>query len=229
MKLLKKDWLYDVKLSGAIGLIILITFAMVVMIMGKVTGIMPIDNAVQVYNKTYGMIALVISFYPIMAFKAVCPQLGSDKLYMSTANLPMSRKEVFFKGLKPWLIIAPMVIIAGAIGSIALSAGAESFKEIIFIITFTPVVILSFTAIIQFQIISGIIFTLGKGIKWYKVVGAIFVFDFILIAMCSIGIRVFKVDTAHDPWWMSICGVFILMASLIVFLIAWRDIEKVYQ
>lgn len=229
MKFLKKDWLFDAKIVGVVGLTILSSVAALILVFVKVLNKMPVENGVVVYNKIYYILAFGISFYPMFAFKAVCPQMGSDKLYLGTANLPMSRKEVFFKGLKPWLIISPIVIIVGALGNIALSGSAESLKEVFFIITFTPIVILSFGAIIQFQIISGCIFTLTKGIKGYKVTEAIVLFDFILIIICSISIRVLKVDTAHDPWWMTGCGLFILIASLIMFLIAWRDIEKVYQ
>ncbi len=229
MKFLKKDWLFDAKITGVIVLTILTVVTALILVFVKVLNKMPVENGVVVYNKIYSILAFGISFYPMFAFKAVCPQMGSDKLYLSTANLPMSRKEVFFKGLKPWLIISPIVIIVGALGNIVLSSSAESLKEVIFVITFTPIVILSFGAIIQFQIISGIIFTLVKGIKGYTVVGVIFTFDCILIAICSVGIRVLKIDTAHDPWWMTWCGLFILIVSLIMFLIAWRDIEKVYQ
>lgn len=229
MKLLKKDWLFDAKITGTIAMAVLISVAILIFVFVKVLNKMPVENGKEIYNKIYSMLALGISFYPMFAFKAVCPQMGSDKLYMSTANLPMSRKEVFFKGLKPWLIIAPLVIIAGALGNIALSVGIESLKEVTFIIVFTPLVILGFASIIQFQIMAGCIFTLTKGIKGYKVVEAIVLFDFILIGICSIVIRVLNVDTAHDPWWMTGCGLFILIVSLIMFLIAWRDIEKVYQ
>lgn len=229
MRLLKKDWLFDAKIVGVAGLAIFTTVAVLILIFVKVLNKMPVENGVVVYNKIYSILAFGISFYPMFAFKAVCPQVGSDKLYLSTANLPMSRKQVFFKGLKPWLVIAPVVIILGALGNVALSGTTVSLKEVVFIIAFAPIVILSFGAIIQLQIFSGIIFSLVKGLKGYTVVGSIFTFDCILLVICSIGIRVLNINTAHDPWWMTGCGLFILIASLIMFLIAWRDIEKVYQ
>lgn len=155
--------------------------------------------------------------------------MGSDKLYMSTANLPMSRKEVFFKGLKPWFIIFPIVLIVGGLGSAVLNVGMGTFGEILFIAIFTPLMLIFFTSILQLQMMAGCIFALSKGIKGHKIVIAAFVFDLALIALYSIGLRVFKVNTAHDMWWMFGCGIFIFIATLIVSLIAWRDIEKVYQ
>lgn len=96
MKFLKKDWLFDAKIVGVVGLTILSSVAALILVFVKVLNKMPVENGVVVYNKIYYILAFGISFYPMFAFKAVCPQMGSDKLYLGTANLPMSRKEVFF-------------------------------------------------------------------------------------------------------------------------------------
>lgn len=229
MKLLKKDWLFDAKITGLIVLGILSYVAALIFVFVKVLNKMPVENGMEIYNKIYFIMALGVAFYPMFAFKAVCPQMGSDKLYMSTANLPMSRKEVFFRGLKPWLIIFPIVLIGGGLGSVALSIGTGNLGEILFTAAFTPILTICFVAIIQLQTMAGCIFKLAKALKGYKVIEAIVLFDFVLILICSISIRVFKINTAHNPWWMIGCGALILSASLIMFLIAWKDIERVYQ
>ena len=229
MSLFKKDWLFDAKITGIALVAVLASIAVIVVMLGKFTGIMPMESAIEVYNKIYSMLALGLSFYPLLAFKAVCPQMGSDKLYMSTANLPMSRKEVFFKGLKPWFIIFPIVIIIGGLVSVVFSIGRGTFGEILFVAIFTPLLIMCSTTILQLQVIAGCIFALTKGIKGHKLVISGFIFNLALIAIGSLGIRVLKVNTARDPWWMFGFGIFIFIATLIVFIIAWRDIEKVYQ
>lgn len=229
MDLLKKDWMYDAKVIGVIAMAVLSSVAALIIILVKITNKMPVENGIDIYNRVYSILVLALSFYPTFAFKAVCPQMGSDKLYMSTANLPMSRKEVLFKGLKSWFIIFPIVLIVGGLGSALLNVGRGISGEVLFIAIFTPLMITFFTSILQLQVMAGCIFALAKGIKGYKVVIAAFVFNLALIAMCSIGLRVFKVNTAHDMWWMFGCGIVIFIATLIVFLIAWRDIERVYQ
>lgn len=229
MDLIKKDWMYDAKIMGVIAMAVLSSVAALIIILVKITNKMPVENGIDIYNRVYSIMVLALSFYPMFAFRAVCPQMGSDKLYMSTANLPYSRKQVFFKGLKSWFIIFPIVLVVGALGSAALNMGTGAWSEGLFITLVTPLLIICFIGILQLQFMAACIIHLVKGIKGYKVVTAVILFDLALIALCSIGLRVFKVNTAHDPWWMFGCGIFIFIATLMAFLIAWRDIEKVYQ
>lgn len=72
MSLLKKDWLFDAKITGIALVAVLVSLAVVVVIMGKITDIMPMESAIEIYNKVYAMLVLGLSFYPTFAFKAVC-------------------------------------------------------------------------------------------------------------------------------------------------------------
>lgn len=228
MKIIKKDWMYDINM---------VMYPMIIGMLGLGIAFLLFlqsseyirETMYHIYDKFYKVICGVMCMYPVFAFKTVCPQMGSDKLYLSTANLPYSRKEVFFKSLKNWIIITLVFMLVGALVITMLNPSTSNFSIMYLYTLVKPLVIIVFAAILQLQIISAIIFCLAKEFKWYKV---LVIYIFTNTAILTIyGSFMFLVNgNIQNQFIVSIIiAIFHILGSIIVFLISWRNVENIWQ
>lgn len=228
MEIIKKNWMYD------INIIIVVLIASV---LGLGAGFLIFSGSsvevkevlYAIFEQLYIMVTGALCMYPMFAFKGICPQLGSDKIYLSTVNLPFSKKQLFFKALKPWLIIFPLNCLAGAFVVAVLSKQTESFGLLYLFALLKPTVLIILAGTFQLQVISAVIFSLVKGIKWYKILGAVVVSNGVLGSLCALVIWLLNIDMNTNFYWIIGIVLTFVIASLLVFLVAWRKVEEIHR
>lgn len=228
MKLIKKDWLYDFKSAGYV---IGVTLAGISIMFLLVSWIIPGARwgFKEGYEQLYTMVSGVISMYPIWAFSAISPQIKNGKVYLNTTNLPLSKKRLFLKGLKPWFIFCPIVILASAVVMALLSEQTESFGILVLFSLVRPALVCVFMILMNMQVIAGMIFCSAKQIKWYKVIISMVIFNAILIGVCVLAGLALPIDTDNSMWFAAGVVLTLLLGSLGVFLVAWKDVERIHQ
>ncbi|MDU4889625.1 MAG: hypothetical protein E6344_03520 [Clostridium sp.] len=228
MKLIKKDWMYDFK---AAGYIIGVALAGISMIFLVVSSMVPESRLFfkEGYEQLYTMVSGIISMYPIWAFAAISPQIKNGKVYLNTTNLPFSKKHLFFKGLKPWFIFCPIIILASAVVMALLSEQTESFGILVLFSLVRPALVCVFMILMNMQVIAGMIFCSAKQIKWYKVIISMVIFNAILIGVCVLAGLALPIDTDNSMWFAAGVVLTLLLGSLGVFLVAWKDVERIHQ
>ena len=179
-----------------------------------------------IYNQIFTMSLVGLSTYPFFAFRAICPQTGKEKIYLNTSNLPFSKKQLFWKGIKGWLMIFPIYLLVGILVGLLFSIKTETPGMIYLGSILQSIVIIVFLLIFQMQMMSGIILIYAKRIKWYKVIVGIVLGDIILMTLCMVGIEIFNIDTFTNLNWMfEILAIFIL-GSIILLSTCWKDVEN---
>lgn len=228
MRLIKKDWIYDLKSAGYVILVVLAGIS--IMFLGF-SWMFPETRYYlkEAYEQSYTMVIGIISIYPIWLFSAISPQIKNGKIYLNTTNLPLSKKQLFLKGLKPWLLVYPIVILASSAVMALLSEPTESFGILLLFSLVRPTAVLIFMAMVNMQVIAGIIFCSAKQVKWYKVIGSMVVLNGILIGLCVLAGSKLPIDTDNNIWFAV--GVFLtlILGSVGVFLLGWKDVEKIHQ
>lgn len=228
MKLIKKDWMYDFKTAGWI---ISVALAGISIMFLLVSWMVPEARwgFKEGYEQLYTMVSGVISMYPIWAFAAISPQIKNGKVYLNTTNLPLSKKRLFFKGLKPWFIFCPIVILASAVVMALLSEPTESFGILVLFSLMRPALVCVFMILMNMQVIAGMIFCTARQFKWYKVVGIMIAFNSVLIGLCVSAGLILPIDTDNSMWFAVGVILTLLLGSLGVFLVAWKDVERIHQ
>ncbi|MEG0306986.1 MAG: hypothetical protein RR636_03510 [Clostridium sp.] len=180
-------------------------------------------------EQLYIMSVFALSMYPVFSFKCVIPQVGSEKIYPDTSNLPFSKKQLLFKSLKPWIIIFPIYILVGAFLNSLLRERTETLGLMYLCSLIKPIILIVGMSIVTMQMISGIIIAFAKGIRWYKVLGGLFIGNGIITGICILGLGIFNVETTlYFNWMFIIVGVFFI-ASLILILTLWKDVENMHR
>lgn len=228
MKLIKKDWMYDFK---AAGYIIGVALAGISMIFLVVSSMVPESRLFfkEGYEQLYTMVIGVMSIYPIWAFAAISPQIKNGKVYLNTTNLPFSKKQLFFKGLKPWFIFCPIIILASAVVMALLSEQTESFGILVLFSLVRPAFVCVLMILMNMQVIAGMIFYSAKQIKWYKVIGLMIALNATLIGLCVLAGFILPIDTDNSMWFAAGVILTLILGSLCVFLVAWKDVERIHQ
>ena len=180
-----------------------------------------------IYNQIFTMSLVGLSTYPFFAFRAICPQMGKEKIYLNTSNLPFSKKQLFWNGIKGWLMIFPIYLLVGILVSLLFSIKTETSGMFYLGSILQSIVIIVFLLVLQMQGIAGIILIYAKRIKWYKVIVGIVLGNMILMALCMLGIESFNIDILTNLNWMfGILAIFIL-GSIILLSACWKDVENI--
>lgn len=97
----------------------------------------------------------------------------------------------------------------------------------------------SYMFIISLQMISATIFSLSKNIKWYITVPYMILFNGILIGSLIVGNVIFKFNLGSNFIsnrelsitfsWLNENTIIFFMGSLILFLLTFRNIEKIHR
>ncbi|GEM_PF-6918370 len=88
---------------------------------------------------------------------------------------------------------------------------------------------MGFMTVFQLQVIAAVIFSLTKRIKWYKIVPTVIILNIVLGLLCVLVMLTLDIDIAQNFVWGLGVALAYILTSLGAFLIAWRDVEKVYQ
>lgn len=247
---IKKDWLYNYKILyfGAITFIFILGI-----IFSAVT---PFSNRNSIifmqslYEAFYRGSIIYSIIYFSFCFSGVAPQFGNNKIYLSTTNLPFSRKQLFFKGLKPFLIVFPIYFLFGAFintlliqrtDSVLILSIYEGFSFNMIFIDNLATAMWSFIYmfIIALQIISATIFSLSKNIRWYIIAPCMILFNGILIGLLILGNVVFNLNLSTSlisgskssiifSWFNGNTLIFFI-PTLLLFLFAFRNIEEIHR
>ena len=78
------------------------------------------------------------------------------------------------------------------------------------------------------QIMGTMIIMFAKNIRWYSIV-PIQVLINIVVILGSLFLISLTMDTGKDITWLVVLFIIILATSLIYFIVAFKDIEKVYR
>ncbi len=229
MKIIKKNWLYNINIAMGISIVVAgglgftsLLFLNDPILKGWMSNVF---DVYYLYKRFYVISIVALSMYPIFAFKSICSQRGKEKIYLNTSNLPFSKKRLFWKGIKGWLMIFPIYLLVGVIIDL-LSRGKIKTFGIAYLISFLqPIAIIIFGFAFQMQMISAIILVNGKRIKWYKVISGIIIGNIILTGLCMLGIEVLNIDTLTNlNWIIGIIEVFII-GSIVFLSTCWKYIE----
>lgn len=243
---IKKDWLYNYKVlvfgAIAIGFILGIIFSIATTFNNRDSMIFMQSFYETFYRTSITYCTLYFSF----CFLAVAPQFGNNKTYLSTTNLPFSRKQLFFKGLKPWLIIFPVYFLFGAfINTFLIQQGnTHVYEGYSFVMIFienlsSSLASFGYIFILILQMISATIFSLSKNIRWYIMILCMILFNGILVGLLIVGNVIFKFNLgqsfiSHPKlsfifYWLNGNTLIFFIVSLILFLLAWMNIEKIHR
>lgn len=231
MQIIKKDWLYNINSITLTVISVVLGFGVLSLLLLRY---IPEHHEIikQIYDNSYAVIAGLLCMYPIFVLKGICPQIGTDKVYLSTTNLPYSKKQLIFKGLKPWIIVFILYSLIGALINTLLANSSESFISQYVSSLVQPVSFLFKSSILQLQIFSAVILALSRGLKWYIVLPIALILNSIALILSGVFGKIcsflipFLNNSITDKYF--IIGIYALF-TLSVFAIAWKDIENVHN
>lgn len=231
---IKKDWFYDSKIifysiiSAGVGLGIAFMLFL---------GVSQSNKAVMlnIYEIFYSSVIVFGFMYPIFIFKGVAPKISSDKLYLNTSNLPFSRKQLLFKGLKPWFILFPTYFLFGAFVNTMLITKDEFFIKNFIEFLANPLWVMVIGIIFTLQFISISIIGLSKNIRWYTIILSVMLFNILLVILSMLGHTVFNLKLSpilnlqinESFYWIKGNTLIFFIGSVILFLVSFKDIEKI--
>lgn len=227
----KKDWLYDYKilitLSFSSIMMFLIMYGLTINISNKVYW----EVSKGIVETVTNLLTAWIMMLPIISVASVCP-LNPDKFgsKVKTCFLPISKKQIVWKGIKMWLVVLPLIIIASTFVNILFENRISSYalSDMILGSISESIALIIFFSIYDMQIMGTMIIMFAKNIRWYSIV-PIQVLINIVVILGSLFLISLTMDTGKDITWLVVLFIIILATSLIYFIVAFRDIEKVYR
>lgn len=228
MELFKKDWLYDAKMSMVVIMAVATLVGIGCVLVGLIVPEVK-EVAIQLYDKIYIVCAAMFAMYPLFVLKGICPQLGSDKLYLPTMNLPYTKKQLLWEGLKHGIKMMVAYSLGGALLYMLLTMPHEHFETSMLITLAKPLAMILFMSIIWLQIFAGVVITLVKQLKGGVVIGGMIVINTILVGMTLlIGALGGQVFMSSDGFSALLVGN-LLLWSLIAGGVAFRFIEDIHK
>lgn len=221
---IKKDWSYDAKSLAINGMAGILGFGVGVTLVFVFWGKYNIVN--QMYVKAYNMSTLVFGMYPIYIFKNIAPQLGSDKMYMSTTNLPYSKKELLFKGTKWWMMALPAYILLGSIVKTIYALEAQSFINQYLINVAESIGVILFAFIICLYIFIGVMLHLIRGYKVSKIF-AMMGLSFLVVGVCIK--TVITINLVNRNLIIAMIILAYLIGSMVIGSKMWKEIENIHR
>lgn len=129
-----------------------------------------------------------------------------------------------------WLVVLPLIIIASTFVNILFENRISSYalSDMILGSISESIALIIFFSIYDMQIMGTMIIMFAKNIRWYSIV-PIQVLINIVVILGSLFLISLTMDTGKDITWLVVLFIIILATSLIYFIVAFRDIEKVYR
>lgn len=222
--MIKKGWDYDFKSVAINSMAAILGFGVGVTLIFILLERYNIVN--EMYVKVYNMSILFLGLYPIFIFKNIAPQLGSDKVYMSTTNLPYSKKQLLFKGTKWWMMILPAYILLGSIIVTILDSSMGSFLSKYLTNTVESIGVILFAFIICLYIFIGVMLHLIRGYKGSKIIVMIGL-SFLVVGCCIKAI--FIINLASKNLVIGAILLAYLIGSVVIGKKLWADIENIHR
>lgn len=227
---LKKDWLYESRIIYICFVLAQLIFIVCGVLLSRYELAMRIIT--QVYESFSEVSIILVLIYPLYVLKVMSPRcnrlLSANPI---TAGLPYSKKQIFWKGIKPWIYLAPLYIIIQIaifyfIEVIQLGISVDSFY---YQSLFNILLIIPFILALVLQGIAAIIAYLSQNIKWYKLVSAIVIGNLCYI-FSMVGImELMKIDMNSHMNWMFTAMLPLLIISVSIFAMNFNKIEKIWQ
>lgn len=235
---IKKDWLYPVKIVyGSFVIVQLFFLIIVILLSGQLFSLTIVS---EMYQTIYQLSIIFILIYPLFILKMLSPRRNNFfDAPLLTANLPYSKKELFWQSIKHWLYLMPLYFITQTailyfmdVIQLGGERGAFIQNYIFNNLLASPLVI----ALILQGMIAIILF-LVKNLKWYQIVLPLIIlnllYQIIVISTMDNIIRIFNLPN-HSlaniyQNFIFLPGIFLLLISLIFFICNFRKIEKIYQ
>lgn len=223
---LKRSWLYETKwifwsLSAFSILMTLLTII-------STTNDTLNQVFIRLYSECYQVTLMLMCIYPVYVLKMMSPKLNQFfDAPQITAHLPFSKKELFYKGLKPWAIVFPCYFILATLilyyleGRLVEESWTVWWSESMLENVFAFFVILC----IVLQTMTAMLLSLVNQYSWYKLFPWVIVANVIFI-ITSVWIMV-KFNF-HYSWTFLPLGVWLLL-SLGAFMVHFKEIERIYQ
>lgn len=171
---------------------------------------------------TWYVISLIpVCFYPLHQFKKLCPNLGGFFNAPSiTASLPVLKQTLFLRKLIPWFFACPLFIM---INIVCYAAAYRyiysiSLRQAIHLVAPQAFQFVWFIFMISFIVMIIAIYCLSRGKKMLP-----YFIGLILLHLICIG-TIFQSTESFNFYRIGVSVI-----SLILFLISFKDIEKIYQ
>ena len=220
--MLKKDFLYEARIVFIIILIVNCFFFLLSFVIGS--------NSAIFYQIVYQLSLMIMSVYPIYVFKRIAPKRGEFfNAHQITSSLPLSIKDLFWKGLKPWLIISPFyfILLTAFMAFLRTQAiNSEFFNQLCSELAIVLAMIIIFVSLTM-QLLSAQIIYLTTQNDWIQAL-AIFMAALVAIPGIFLMVNIFNLDKTNINLFYIILGIY-LAVSMIVFLKNFKNIEKIHQ
>lgn len=223
---LKKDWNYVVNFTGTIFISIIISFFLCIFL-GLIFLPQYKEFFKDIFQSSQIFIITMLGIYPICIFKAIGPESKSGKPYLNTRNLPYTNKQLFIKSIKPGLMIIPVIIIGISLINIFFINDSKGSLSIYMFLLANPFLIFCGIMISNFQILTGMIISLSRGIKGYRVIIGMLLANFFLGGGCMLISYFVGKEIVDTLYWAFVILSIYFIFSFSAFLVVFKDIENI--
>lgn len=226
----KKDWMLEYRIGFWIFIIAQLLFFIATVLVTTQDSLNSFILQIDRYTILYQISLAFFMSFPLYALISICPKVGSrGDARVMTNQLPFTKKRLYWKGLKPWLIACPIYI---TLGTLLYTTSQvyflnRSMQDVVYEVWVTLVFCGLVVGAIILQIISGIIISLAKNIRWYKMLGRIVISNIICFIVWIVLVNGLQIDTNEIAiaWSFAIC----FGGSLVIFIKSLNQIEHIYQ
>ncbi|MGL5379090.1 hypothetical protein [Clostridium sp.] len=223
---IKKDYMWEINIATIFMIILtLVIGAISIILLNSENPIL--SRTWIVYKALVRNVILIIGMYPVFAFAAASGFAKMNNSAIITAHLPFSKKQLFFKALKPWLILYPIFILASFLILKILQSGTTFYiigNNLNVIPLIATVLIL---IALEIQIISGMIITISKKINGFILLFVGVLINIALAFVSFLALDMLKVDLALNMNWIIYPAGIFFIVSIIIFIISWKDVEAI--
>ena len=228
---IKKDWLYESRVTYLGFVLAQLIFIVCGVLLSRYELAMRIIT--QGFYESFSEVSIiVVLIYPLYVLKVMSPRrnrlLSANPI---TAGFPYSKKQIFWKAIKPWIYLAPLYIIIQIaifyfLEVIQLGVSIDSFyyQSLFSILLIIPLILA-----LVLQGIAAIIVYLSQNIKWYKLVSAIVIGNLCYIFSMVRIMELMNIDMNSHMNWLFTPMVLLLIISVIIFTMNFNKIEKIWQ
>ncbi|MGL4991006.1 MAG: hypothetical protein ACRCYE_15020 [Sarcina sp.] len=223
---IKKNWMYKANKS-VLGIQLTVTL---LGILGVIFSKFILTDGQRIiyelHDNLFVVLVCVTIAYPVMILGNLCPKLDSDDPYMKVVNLPYSIKELFKMEMKNNFFRMILFLFITCLINVVLSMEFLPINEkmlnvLIDILRAAPIVFIIF-----FQFVVMIVLRLVKCFSFIKAFSLLVLGNTVLIGVIALIGYFFRILYIEVNMFFIIEAV-IFTGSLIAFIIAWRNIEKI--
>lgn len=223
---IKKDYMWEINIA-------MIFMGILTLIIGVISIIL-LNSRNEVLSKTWVVykalvrnIVFIIGMYPVFAFGTGSGFTKINNSTIITAHLPFSKKQLFFKALKPWLIFYPFFIVV-SLAILKIIQGGTTTDMMVYLPKGIPLIATGLLLItLESQIISGMIITFSKKINGFLLLFAGVLINIALAYVSFLALDMLNIDLALNMNWIIYPAGIFFIVSIIIFIISWKDVEAI--